>query len=315
MTIKRHIHHLILVSKHGHFGKAAEELKISQPALSSSILTLEKKLGVKLLDRKHGSIVATVFGELLITRGKELLIAEDELYREIDLLGNNQIGSFKVSFGGYPSVISGYKGIAQMLAKYPNIQICSHVKGWRDVVNSVMCREVDIGIAEISEIQDHEELDTELLGQHKGHFFCRSGHPLHTHKKKSMQQLFDYPWISTRLPSRLAKLIPKPNQVAGRIDPINGDFIPAIEIDVPIFLSELLINSDAIAPALISMVEDDFIAGKILPLLTNGFSMQTEYGFIYLKNRTLSPATLAFMQEIRGIESNYASKEHVNFSI
>lgn len=309
MSIKHRLNHLIQVAEMGHFGKAAEALRISQPALSSSILTLEKKLGVKLLNRARGAITPTAFGELVIARGKELLVVEDNLYREIDLLANHQIGALNVAFGAYPSVISGYLGIAQMMAKYPRIQISSHVKGWRDVVNSVIERQVDIGIAEISGLENHEHLNVELVGKHRGRFLCRAGHPLCVHKQATMKQLLQYPWISTRLPARIAKHLPKPIDGAGSIDPSNGDFVPAIEIDVPIFLSELLTQSNAIAPALISMAQAAYQSGKIVQLATNGFEINSEYGFITLKNRTLSPATIAFMQEIRAIEIEIAEKE------
>ena len=38
--------HLLSVAEHGHFGLAAESLKISQPSLSKSIQSLEAALGV-----------------------------------------------------------------------------------------------------------------------------------------------------------------------------------------------------------------------------------------------------------------------------
>ncbi len=48
----RHFQQLLALERHGHFGKAAESLKMSQPARSRSIQSLENNLGVKLFDRK-----------------------------------------------------------------------------------------------------------------------------------------------------------------------------------------------------------------------------------------------------------------------
>jgi len=41
--------------------------------------------------------------------------------------------------------------------------------------------------------------------------------------------------------------------------------------------------------------------------------LKTRYGFITLRNRTLSPAAVAFMQEIRAVESELAAKERLAF--
>ena len=83
MITQLRLQHLIALVEHAHFGRAAEALHISQPTLSKSIQGLEAELGVKLLDRKHGAITPTVFGQHVLERAGALLTAEDDLRREI----------------------------------------------------------------------------------------------------------------------------------------------------------------------------------------------------------------------------------------
>ena len=116
MITQRRLLHLLTLVEYGHFGRAAEALNISQPALSKSIQALEAELDVPLVDRKSGGVCLTVFGQVLAERSKPLLTVEDDLRREIKLLNEHQIGALSVAFGPYPSITCGYAGAARLLA-------------------------------------------------------------------------------------------------------------------------------------------------------------------------------------------------------
>ena len=309
MINQRSLQHLLILMKYAHFGRAARALNISQPALTKSIQALEADLGATLLDRRRGALTLTVFGELVIERSKSLLTPEEDLRREIGLLAGHETGSLKIALGPYPSVTSGYAGIARLHALHPKIGISVHVTGWREVANQVTARTVDLGIAEIGGLAESEQFTTELIAQHRAHIFCRPGHPVLKRGRVSLLPLLDFPWVATRLPARIARGLPASLGASGMIDPINGDFVPAIEIDVPMQISEFLAESNAIAFASLSMMEVDLKARRVVVVPTKGLNFQAGYGFIYLKNRSLAPATLAYMQEVRAVESELVKKE------
>lgn len=62
---------LIAFATYGTLSKAAEELYISQPALSHSIQKLEKTLGVELFDRKKNKMELNQNGKLLSSTQKK----------------------------------------------------------------------------------------------------------------------------------------------------------------------------------------------------------------------------------------------------
>jgi len=299
--------HLLSVAEHGHFGLAAESLKISQPSLSKSIQGLEAALGVKLLDRQRTGVVLTVFGELVLKHGKGLLRQQQELQREINLLANLDTGLARVKLGPYPSIISGYAAAGRLMAKQPKIRLSLDVVGWRDVFTSVLEEQADFGVGEISPWDNDPRFETETLGPHCGRFFCRPDHPILDKGPRSLKQMAAYPWVGSRLPGRIADHFPSGDFPAGHIDPINGDFVPAMRLNIPMSLGLFLQGTNALAIAALALLEPELAAGTAVPV--PGFTLQSAYGFGHLKTRSLSPLALAYMAEIRAVEAEFMQRE------
>ena len=309
MITQRRLRYLLMLVEYAHFGRAAAALNISQPALSKSIQALEAELGVMLLDRKRGTVVLTAFGELVVQRSKVLLHAEEDLLRDISLLAGLEIGSLRVALGPYPSVISGYSAMARLLARRPKVTVAMRVAGWREVVHQVVTREVDLGLAELSGVQEDEQFVTEPVGQHQGRVFCRPGHPILACGRVTLPDLLAFPWMASRFPPRIAAGLPRALGCAGTIDANTGDFVPAIRIDVPMQIADLLAGCDALAFSSLALMERDLDAGQVAVVATGNLAFRASYGFIYLKDRSLTPAALAYMEEVRTVEAEIVSRE------
>src|SRR6478752_7637386 len=74
----RHLRAFVAVAEELNFGRAAERLYISQPALSRQIRALEQLVGCELLRRSTHSVELTVAGEALLDRARRLLADLDE---------------------------------------------------------------------------------------------------------------------------------------------------------------------------------------------------------------------------------------------
>lgn len=78
LTLKQ-LRYFEALTRHGHFGRAADACAISQPALSMQIRELEETLGTTLFERAARQVRLTSFGEEFAIRARETLRSVDEL--------------------------------------------------------------------------------------------------------------------------------------------------------------------------------------------------------------------------------------------
>ena len=79
----------------------------------------------------------------------------------------------------------------------------------------------------------------------------------------TLPALLDFPWMVSRIPARIAVSLPRSLGRASRIDALTGDLIPAITIDVPMQIADLLAGSDTLALASLALMERDLDAGNV----------------------------------------------------
>src|SRR3569623_1932182 len=97
---------LSAVVQSGSMAKAATQLALSQPSVCDAIRALEESLGVRLLDRSHRGVDATLYAQALLKRAD---VAFDELkqgVRDIEFLAEPTVGD--VTIGCPESLAAGF---------------------------------------------------------------------------------------------------------------------------------------------------------------------------------------------------------------
>ncbi|HUF57281.1 MAG TPA: hydrogen peroxide-inducible genes activator [Thermohalobaculum sp.] len=79
MITLRQLRYFVLLAKHCHFGRAASEGAISQPALSMQIRALEREVGAELVERRPGEVALTEIGREVAGRAEHILAAARDL--------------------------------------------------------------------------------------------------------------------------------------------------------------------------------------------------------------------------------------------
>ena len=110
-------------SKIRNFSQVAEKLKITQPALSKQILSLENELGVKLFDRSTNPLTITPAGQHFIQEAQEILYKEDQLFRSMELFKSGDAGQLVIGVTPFRSSYLIPEVVKKFHTTYPNIQV------------------------------------------------------------------------------------------------------------------------------------------------------------------------------------------------
>lgn len=284
----KQLRHAVALADAGTYSAAAKNLHISQPALSRSIQALEQRTGVRLFDRTSSGVKPTAVGELVVQRGRVLLAGASDLEREISLTLGLGLGSLKIATGQYPAEISVGPACTRLVARHPGLELDVRLGDWQFVTRRVIDGRIDVGVAELTVARDDERLVTEALPQHRGHLVVRAGHPLAGKARIRLGDLLDYPLVTSSLPRRFQRL-----KTTVRVDSVS-------------LMQSIIRGSDAVGMATTRDVAADSGPDRLVALDIDLPWLHTDYGFIRLRERTPSPAELAFMDIVREVEAELA---------
>jgi len=95
-TIKQ-LQYLVALHEHGHFGRAADSVFVSQSTLSAGVRELESLLGVTLVERSRRVVRFTVLGEQVVAKANRLLREAEELSDLVQAAGKPLSGQLRMS--------------------------------------------------------------------------------------------------------------------------------------------------------------------------------------------------------------------------
>ena len=101
MITLRQLRYLAALARNRHFGKAAEECAVTQPALSMQIRELERELGVELVERRPGEVAVTETGSEVAQRADRILAATRDL---VDFARHRDVLSGPLQLGIIPTL-------------------------------------------------------------------------------------------------------------------------------------------------------------------------------------------------------------------
>jgi len=302
------LNHSLAIAKRGSFAAAAKSLGLSQPTLSRQVGALEVALGVRLFDRGRHGAVPTPLGREILARAADLVRSAELLIHEVDLLRGVEVGDLKVGAGVYPAFLTLGTAVARLTARHPRLHVSVQVEDWRVLAPRVLEATLDLAIVETGESAGHPDLAVEPLPEHQGVFICRPGHPLLDRPAPGLAEVFRYPFAGTRLAPRVADFIDR-DQAAGRVDDATGEYVPSIEVNTIRMVAEAVATSNAFGIVPLLTANELGRDGRVQALPLRPPWLKSKYGFITLRNRTLSPAAAAFMSEVRAVESELVSEE------
>jgi DNA-binding transcriptional LysR family regulator len=179
-----------------HFTRAAEELYITQPAVSAAIQSLEREYSVKLFHRVGRRIEVTDAGRLLKLEAQKILeqvaLTERGLRELNDLKrGELRLGS-SLTIGNYwlPDKISEFQ------AKYPGISVQCTLANAGEICEGTASGLFDLGVI-TGEVKStlKDVLESEVVDSDRLQIVVGKSHPWYERAEITLDQLTTSPWI------------------------------------------------------------------------------------------------------------------------
>jgi len=183
----------LAVATYGGFHRAAEALRISQPAVSARISTLEDSLGTRLFEREHGKFSLSLAGKALRPHAEQLLrqvaIARQAVHEMHPVAGGALPIAASLSICTYllPEVLKKYQD------SHPNVIVSVRSGNSAQVLKMVLDGEVDLGLARSL---NHPEVETIQLRDDPLILVGHPGHPALARRKLRLEELESMPIIS-----------------------------------------------------------------------------------------------------------------------
>jgi DNA-binding transcriptional LysR family regulator len=128
------------------FSRAAEELYISQPAVSKQVKELEKALGTQLFRREGRRVQLTDAGRVVYDYAAHAFVLTEELRRAIAELQGPGRGYLRLAATCVPATYLVPRVLAAFQERYPEVHLSVEVSGGAAIIRQVLQHHVDLGI-------------------------------------------------------------------------------------------------------------------------------------------------------------------------
>ena len=143
------LHSFVRLAELEHFGQTAEELHISQPALTKQIKKLEERVGGRLVDRDTRHFELTAAGRVLLESARSLLARAEQAERKLELALEGKAGILRVGFGTAPLSAGLGPLLREFRTNYPHVEVNLTDMSSPAQVDALEKGDIDVGFVRI----------------------------------------------------------------------------------------------------------------------------------------------------------------------
>ncbi|MEJ8824336.1 LysR family transcriptional regulator [Variovorax humicola] len=277
--------HIVAVADRKSFVRAAEQVHLTQPALTRSIQAAEAELGLLLFDRNTNEVVTTPAGEFVVARARQLVFNSRCLERDIALYRSLELGDTAFGVGPFPASTFMAPLLADVRREFPGINLRVEASNWQLLLNRLREEDIEFFVADTTELPGDPTLHIRPLHNEPGGLYVRTGHPLTERRSVRLRQAWKHGVLSIRLPSgvraMLARLLDLESAAALSL---------ALECDDVHLLMGVALASDSVLAAPSAAVATEVAAGRLQRLDVQGLpTLGAQMGVVTLSGRTPSP--------------------------
>jgi DNA-binding transcriptional LysR family regulator len=206
------------VAARGSFSAAAEALYLSQSAVSQQVATLEREVGMKLLERTREGTLPTDAGRVLVDHADAAIARLEEAERELAAIAGLEGGEVRIASFPSASATLLTMAVSDFVERHPKVRLSVTEAEPEESLPRLRAGEIDLALTfDYLEVprEDERDLERSLLLTESMHVALPKNHGLADRPKVRMTDLRDEVWLSGDCPSSCGEMVKRACRDAG----------------------------------------------------------------------------------------------------
>lgn len=176
----RSLRHLVTLARRLSYSRAAEDLGISQSALTRSIQSLERQAGMRLFDRDRTGVSLTAQGRAVVERATILLADAEDFERRLRQTARGEDGRIAFGMAPLPAWTLLPAALAGLIDVAPAFTHDVAVRNVEALWPLLIAGDIEFFVSAEGQVPDAPPVRAEALGSFPMTLIVRAGHPLLT---------------------------------------------------------------------------------------------------------------------------------------
>jgi len=297
----RDLHMFLAVAEHGSMAKAAEELAVSRPVVSRAIADLERLLNVPLFDRLPGGISPTRYGRELVARGFAVFDELRQSIQAIEQLKDPSFGELRFATG---EALAG--GIIAATVERVSRRISVLSYNMEPITSATLVpylreRHGELVVTRLASNELEPDIAAEPLFNERMLVVAGKDSVWSRKRRLSWPELLDAPWILS--PVEVTRESPFTEALSNLGAPLPSNIILSTSLNLRV---GLLPSGQFVTLMPYSVLRFGSLPKLVSQLPFELPAWRLPVAIFSLKRRTLSPAAIMFVEEIRELAKQLA---------
>jgi DNA-binding transcriptional LysR family regulator len=189
----RHLRYVVTLAETLHFGRAAQQLHLSQPPLSHQIRQLEEELRIKLFHRTKRQVQLTEAGRMFVQEARVILAQASHAANLASRVNQGEVGQLTIGVAGPADAPVFVEILRAFSRRYPKVRIVLRNLSSLDQTQAIGDGRLHVGFVALP--IDDAGLATETVMRQPIMIALPEGHPLAKHDRVPLHALAGEPQI------------------------------------------------------------------------------------------------------------------------
>ena len=198
------------VVNQGSFSGAAEELYLSQSAVSQQIATLEREVGMTLLERTREGTKPTDAGRVLVTHADAAISRLEEAERELQAIAGLEGGEVRIASFPSASATLLTQAVSDFARRHPKVRLTVADAEPEESMPRLRAGDLDLAVTfdyPGMVVPEERDIDHSLLLTEAVYVALPEDHPLASRTQVKMSDLADEAWLAGSAPSSCSLIL------------------------------------------------------------------------------------------------------------